>query len=392
MQSGPLPPGRARGMLAGMTRRLLLAPDKFKGSLSAGEVVDALAAGLGAVLPDWEIDRCPIADGGEGFMEAMSGALGGRWVECAAVDALDRPIRSRYLLAETAEGLTAVIEMAETAGMWRLRGDELNPLAASTRGVGMQIAHAVREQGAERVTIGLGGSATNDAGCGMAAELGYRFLDAGGGVLHPSPAGLAGLVTISREGAMALPPVRVACDVDHPLLGIRGCTEVFSPQKGSTAETRPLLEESLTRLVGLSGPRAAAAAEVPGAGAAGGLGFGLLHFADARLVAGFDLVARLLDLPGRVAAADHVITGEGMLDAQSLGGKGPVGLARLAAEQGVPASAFCGQATAEIREAGLFRHIHALADSGLPLEVLLREAGPMLREAAAEFARGPLGA
>ncbi len=361
-----------------VSRRFLIAPDKFKGSLSASEAAAAMAEGLRRNRPDAEIDLCPIADGGEGFMETLAATLKGRWISCPAVDALNRPIDSRYVLAETAHGPTAVLEMAETAGIWRIAADERDPLRATTKGVGQQIAHAIREHGVKRLILGIGGSATNDGGSGMAAELGVRFFDERGETVEPSPERLAQVTRVDFTSRIALPEIIAACDVDNPLLGAKGATEIFSRQKGSTEETRPRLEAALARLVELSDGRMAA--ETPGAGAAGGLGFGLLHFADAKLEPGFDLLADLLDLKSRVAAADHVLTGEGALDHQSLLGKGPVGLARMAREAGVPVTGFCGMTDAAARDSGLFREIHALADTGLPLETLISEAAPLLAD------------
>ena len=369
-----------------MARRILIAPDKFKGSLSAPEAAAAIADGIRRVLPEAELDLCPIADGGEGFMEAMAAALRGLWMECPSVDALGRAIDSRYFLAETTEGPVAVLEMAETAGLWRLGKDERDPRRTSTRGTGMQIAHAAGGPPLARIVLGLGGSATNDGGAGMAAALGVRFLDADGGLLDPIPRNLPRLARVDAARRIALPEIVAACDVENPLLGARGATAVFSGQKGATVEDQIFLEAALARLVEVTGGEAFAAEA--GAGAAGGLGFGLLRFAGARLVPGFELLAGLLDLEDRIRRADLVVTGEGSLDAQSLAGKGPVALARLAGSLGVPVSAFCGRADAAARDGGLFHSVHALADLGLPDEVLMGRAGPLLAGLAGEALAG----
>ncbi|MCH7226682.1 glycerate kinase [Haloferula sp. A504] len=366
-----------------MPHRILIAPDKFKGSLTALEAAEAMASGVRDAVPDACIDLCPIADGGEGFMEALQPALNGRWIETAAVDARGRSMQSRYLLADTDSGPVAVIEMAATAGIERLAENERDPLTATTRGVGLQLADAVRNHGVRRVFLGLGGSATNDGGCGLAAALGIRFLDADGRELDPLPVNLPQVVRIDDASRLELPPVTVACDVDNPLLGVRGATAVFSPQKGASPEDQEVLETALARLVEITGDHASA--ETPGAGAAGGLGFGLLHFAKASLVPGFDLLADLLDFDQRIAAADLVLTGEGSLDVQSLGGKGPVALARRA--RGIPVAGYCGIADDAVRNAGLFAHIGALADTGRPFEELIRCAAALLRE---EVCRTPL--
>lgn len=361
-----------------MPRRFLIAPDKFKGSLTALEAAEAIAAGVRRLEPDAELDLCPISDGGEGFMETLISSLHGKWITCPAVDALGRCVASRYVLVGTPEGPAAILEMSETAGLWRLATDERDPAHATTRGVGMQIAHAVSGYAVTRVILGLGGSATNDGGCGMAAALGIGFFDADHVEIDPLPAHLMRLQRVDFQHRIALPEIIAACDVDHPLLGPRGATAIFSGQKGAAPEDKTALETALAHLVSISGGDEAAL--VPGAGAAGGLGFGVLHFAEAKLVSGFDLLARLLDLETRIKAADQVITGEGSLDHQSLGGKGPVALARLANRWSVPVTGFCGQADDAARASRIFHSIHALADTGLPLATLISRAGPLLTE------------
>jgi glycerate 2-kinase len=361
-----------------MPIRILIAPDKFKGSLTAPEATEAIAAGIRKIDPTALLDLCPIADGGEGFMETLATAMDGTWIECPAVDPLGRAITSRYVLAETPDGPVAILEMAEASGLWRLAPDERNPLRTTTRGTGMQIAHAVSEHEVVRIILGLGGSATNDGGAGMAAALGIDFLDADDAEVDPIPANLISAIRIDNARRISLPPIIAACDVENPLLGERGATTVFSTQKGSTPESRVAMEAALTHLVEIAG--ADESAVTPGAGAAGGLGFGLLHFAGARLASGFDLLADLLDLENRIIAADHVITGEGSIDHQSLDGKGPVALARLANKHSVPVTGFCGIADKEARDSGVFTSLHALSDTGLPLETLISQAGPLLTE------------
>ena len=361
-----------------MPRRFLIAPDKFKGSLTAREAAEAMAEGVRRNFPDAEFDLCPIADGGEGFMETLAATLNARWITCPAVDPLCRAIESRYLLADTPEGPTAILEMAETSGLWRLTTAERNPLLASTKGTGQQIAHAIQEHSVTRVILGIGGSATNDGGVGMAAALGVFF----SGATDPNPSNSMDIRSVNLENRLPLPEIIAACDVENPLLGPNGATAVFSKQKGASAEDQVLLEAALTHLVAVSGGEIAAS--TPGAGAAGGLGFGLLHFTGAKLISGFDLLADLLDLKSRIAAADHVITGEGSLDHQSLSGKGPVALAKMARDLGKPVTGFCGLADDAARDSGIFQQIHALADTGLPLETLISQAGPLLTEMVAK--------
>ncbi|MEO7101329.1 MAG: glycerate kinase [Luteolibacter sp.] len=368
-----------------MPRRFLIAPDKFKGSLSASEAADAIAAGVRRNFPDAELDLCPIADGGEGFMATLAPTLNARWITCPASDPLGRVIESRYLLADTPTGLTAILEMAETSGLWRLTAAERNPLLTSTKGTGEQIAHAIRQHGVMRVILGIGGSATNDGGIGMAAALGVIFLGENGAMMDPNPSKLMEIRRVDLKDRLPLPEIIAACDVENPLLGPNGATAVFSKQKGAGAADQILLEAALAHLVSVSGGETAA--DTPGAGAAGGLGFGLLHFAGARLFSGFDLLADLLNLKSRIAAADHVITGEGSIDHQSLSGKGPVALAKMARDLGKPVTGFCGLADGAARNSGIFQQIHALADTGLPLEILMPQAGPLLTEMVAKTRR-----
>lgn len=363
---------------------ILIACDKFKGSLDAGEACEAIAAGLRLRFPNAEIRTHPIADGGEGFAASLEGPLAGRWVEVSSHDALGRPVIARYLLADSAEGPLAVMEMAEASGMWRIASGERDIMRASTFGTGEMMRHATLHSGAARIVIGIGGSATNDGGAGMAAALGVRFLDAAGMVLDPFPQALYGkLASIDLSGLIAIPPVTVACDVDSPLLGPAGATRVFGPQKGADEATMPCLESVLESIVAASGGEVMAA--MPGAGAAGGLGFGLLRFAGAGLVPGFDLLASLTGLEAAIAAADLVVTGEGSLDSQSLAGKGPVGIAKLARKHGKPVIGFCGRTDAALRASGHFDSVTALADTGLPDEILMTRAAGLLERAAAGF-------
>lgn len=365
-----------------MAMRILIACDKFKGSLGAPEACEAIARGLRKRFPFAEIEVCPIADGGDGFARKLAGSLGGRWMEAPAHDALGRPIMAKYLVAETDGKVAAVMEMAEASGMWRIGEGERDILRASTRGTGEMIRHAIAHSGAREIVLGIGGSATNDGGAGMAAELGIRFLDAKGTMIEPLPGILADrLVAVDQSGRCALPPIVVACDVDSPLLGPLGATRMFGPQKGADESAIRILEAALHALARCSGGEEVAIR--PGAGAAGGLGFGLVHFAGARLVPGFELVSSLSGLGKQVAAADLVVTGEGSLDGQTLAGKGPAGVARLAGRYDKPVWVYCGRADWQARESGLFDHIAELASTGLTHDVLMSQAGVLLEDLAA---------
>lgn len=316
--------------------RILLASDKFKGALPAPEVAAALRLGLAEVFPGATFDTCPIADGGEGTTEAMVAALGGSWVSETVTDARGRPRTARF--GWVAAERRAILEMSAASGLALVADLPPDPAQASTRGTGELLA-AARRLGAERVLIGIGGSATNDGGLGLALALGHRFERAG-------VAFVPTLATLLEADRLLLAPpvfteVLVACDVDNPLLGPRGATRVYGPQKG--VRDFEWFERRLTHLADLAAAaRGADPREMPGAGAAGGLGFGLMAFAGGRLTPGFELVAGQVGLAARVAAADLVLTGEGRLDEQSLCGKGPVGVARLARAQGKPVVGVAG--------------------------------------------------
>lgn len=365
-------------------RRILVACDKFKGSLDAPAACAAIARGLAARFPDALIEQYPIADGGEGFAAALVEPLGGRWIDMESQDALGRPIKARYLIADTPEGRLAVMEMAEAAGMWRILPEERDIMHSSTYGFGRMMRHAIEEQGAIHLVIGIGGSATNDGGAGMAAALGVEFVDANGEKLPPTPAGLhARLARIDARALIRMPKVTVACDVENPLLGPQGASRIYGPQKGADETTLPQLEAGLASMVELLD--ASTDAAQAGAGAAGGLGFGLLHFAGAKLVPGFELLASLTGFEAKILNADWVITGEGSLDAQSLMGKGPVAVAKLAARHGKKVHAFCGRAEPIMHAARCFDSITELTSTGLPLETLMRDAAKLLEKLAAEI-------
>jgi glycerate kinase len=285
---------------------VLVAPDKFKGSLSAAEASAALGAGWRDGWPaeePLEIERLPMADGGEGTAEAIHDALQGRWVVHTVHDPVGRPVEARYALVEHGGERMAVLEMSSASGFALVSGADRDLLHASTFGTGELFAHALNQSGVGRVIVGIGGSATNDGGVGLAAALGYRFLDAAGCELEPVPASLEQLARIQLPVARPETPVTVACDVINPLLGPRGATRIYGPQKGLRGEVEALaLEAGLTRLADVAAETFGRDfRETPGAGAAGGLGFGLLTFCRAELCPGFDLVSKVLDLEAAVA-------------------------------------------------------------------------------------------
>ena len=358
--------------------RVVIACDKFKGSLSASEACAAVARGLGEA---WLVDYCPIADGGEGFVATMLAAMNGTVVSAPSHDALGRAIIADYGIVQSEGKTIAVIEMAAASGMWRIDAAERDIERANTYGTGELIRHANEVQRVDEIILGIGGSATNDGGAGMAAALGVQFFDAAGNLLDPSPQGLREVSRVDFSQRIALPPLQVACDVDNPLCGARGASAVYGPQKGASPEQVIALEAFLQGLARAA--NAESLSEIPGAGAAGGLGFGLMAFAGARLVSGFAMVAEVCALRDRFAAADLVITGEGSLDSQSLSGKGPVGIARLCRELGVPCVAVAGVCSDAIRSSRVFDDAIDLCSFELPLAETMERAGELVEKSVA---------
>lgn len=342
--------------------RILVAPDKFKGTFNAEQVAQQIATGLKTALPQAEIEIAPIADGGEGTAEILARALGGEQVECAAQDALGRKTRGRYDWVRASA--TAIMEMSAVAGLEALSRNERNPCRASTFGVGQMLLDATG-RGAREIILGLGGSATNDGGSGMARALGFRFLGKNDAEITAA-AELQNLARIESPNELRLPAIRAATDVRNPLLGSDGATRTFARQKGATPGDIEILEKALTRLADIAAATFSQdQRDAPGAGAAGGLGFGLLVFCQAKLEPGFGVVAEAIDLKNKIARADFVITGEGRLDRQTLSGKAPAGVAELARAAGKPVFAIVGESRDEEKTRQLFDDILALGDASL---------------------------
>ena len=344
---------------------------------------EAIARGWRTVFPTAELHAAPIADGGEGFAEALCAALGGGWIRRGARDPLGREIEARYAWVEADK--LAIIEMSEASGLWRLKAEERDPLRANTFGTGELMRDAVG-RGARRILVGLGGSATTDGGIGMAAALGYETLTSDGEELEPVPGKLPALTRIVSEHAIELPEVVAACDVQNPLLGPRGTARVFGPQKGADArmvETLEVAMETLAEVV--TEEFGCDFRNAPGAGAAGGIGFGLMSFCNAQMRSGFELIAEVLRLEEQIAASDLVITGEGRLDGQTLEGKGPAGVAGLARKHGRPVLAFAGSVTAEAEP--VFDATCPIVDRPVALEMAMAHGAEFLERAAARAAR-----
>jgi glycerate 2-kinase len=383
--------------------RILIAPDKFKGSLGACDVAANIAAGLRDVLLDAMIELVPLADGGEGTAEVIRDALGGRWITCSAHDPIGRQIEGRYAVVGNAR--LAIMEMSEAAGLRRLAPGERDVHRASTFGVGEMILNAAR-RGAKQIIVGLGGSATNDGGFGLARALGFRFFagekELSGPVTelvkltsivasrpasHKS-AGFKGEVTTAGRVMSSVPKIVAAVDVKNPLLGASGATRVFGPQKGANRQAIAILEHALMRLADVVAREFGFDfRDQPGAGAAGGLGFGLMSFCEADVRPGFGVVAEAVGLASKIKDVDVVITGEGSLDQQTLEGKTPAGVAQLARKLGKPVFAIVGRATdnAEIRN--LFAQVYQLARVGMSEAENMKRAPELLRERARELGK-----
>jgi len=361
--------------------KVVVAPDSYKGSLTAAEVCEAIETGLRRACDDIEVVRVPMADGGEGTVQSLVDATGGRIVKLRATGPMGSAVDAFY--GVLGDGATAAIEMAAASGLPLVPQGSRNPRVATTRGTG-ELIMAAFAAGCRKFIIGIGGSATNDGGAGMAQALGARLMDAAGLELGPGGAELARVASIDLSGIPA--ELRacefvVACDVDNPLTGPRGASAVYGPQKGATPEMVRELDAALAAyaeaVACAVGADVAALRDAPGAGAAGGLGFGLMAFLGAELKRGVEIVVDVVGLTRKLRGAHLVITGEGRTDYQTLFGKTPMGVAHAAMEQGIPVVIVSGSISDDAR--GLYEHgIGALVS-------IVR--GPMSLDEA--IARGP---
>ncbi|SDD96662.1 glycerate kinase [Rhodococcus tukisamuensis] len=360
-------------------KRVVVAPDKFKGSLTAAEVANALADGLVTGDPTLEVLCAPVADGGDGTVAAVV-ASGWSPVLVNTTGPTGEPISASY----AARGSVAVVELASAVGLEALPGGVPDPLGASTFGLGTVIRHAL-EGGAREIVIGLGGSASTDGGAGMLQALGVRVVDAEGNDVTRGggPLRVARRVDLSRlHPAVAQTRFRLACDVDNPLLGRSGATAVYAPQKGATADDLVALEEAMTQWARVV--RAATGrddSDRAGAGAAGGTAFGAISVLGAQTQPGIETVLDLVDFRRVLAGADLVVTGEGSLDAQSLHGKAPIGVAAAARQSGVPVVAVAGRSALsdiQLRDAGIIR-AYTLAELEPDLDRSIANAADLLR-------------
>lgn len=323
--------------------RIVIAPDSFKECASAAQVAEAIATGIRRMLPNAQLAVLPMADGGEGTVDAVIAGTGGKKVTVEVTGPLGRPVQAVYGLFN--DGRAAVIEMASASGLGLVPPERRDPRMTTTRGTGELMRHALNRD-VRRMILGIGGSATNDGGAGMAQALGFGLKDADGAELEPGGAALARLSRI--EAAQVHPglqacEIQVACDVTNPLCGPLGASHVYGPQKGATASAAHELDAALRHFGEvLEWQLGVHVLDLPGAGAAGGLGAGLVAFAGARLLPGVELVAEVCDLDGRMCCADLAITGEGALDSQTAHGKTPLGVAKAAKRYRVPVVALAG--------------------------------------------------
>ncbi|MBZ6257821.1 glycerate kinase [Streptomyces olivaceus] len=373
------------------TRRVLVAADKFKGSLTAVEVAERVAAGLRRVVPDVRVEALPVADGGDGTVAAAV-AAGFERREVRVAGPLGAEVTAAYALREG----TAVVEMAEASGLHRLPGGVLAPLTASTRGSG-ELLRAALDAGARTIVFGVGGSATTDGGAGMLAALGARFLDADGRPVAPGGGGLARLASADLSGLdprLADVELVLASDVDNPLTGPKGAPAVYGPQKGASPDDVTALDAALGHFAKVLegtegvGARAAGYAASPGAGAAGGIGFGAMLL-GARFRPGIEVMLDVLGFAPALERADLVITGEGSLDEQTLHGKAPAGVAAAARAAGKEVVAVCGRLALPAEALGRagIRRAYPLTDVEPDVAKCIADAGPILERVAEAVAR-----
>ncbi|EOA6548265.1 glycerate kinase [Vibrio vulnificus] len=357
--------------------KIIIAPDSYKESLTAMDVAIAIEKGFKQVLPDAHYVKLPMADGGEGTVQSMVDATGGTIIEHTVTGPLGQRVDGFFGLL--GEGKTAVIEMAAASGLHLVTPDQRNPLITTTFGTG-ELIKAALDHGVEHIIVGIGGSATNDGGIGMAQALGIKLLDAQGNALGHGGGELAKLATIDcsqLDPRLAQVRLEVACDVDNPLCGPKGASAVFGPQKGATPEMVTILDKNLAHYAAIIKQQLGAdVRDMAGAGAAGGMGAALLGLLNAELRPGIEIVMDAVHLDEIVADADLVITGEGRIDSQTIHGKTPIGVARTAKKHGLPVIGIAGCLSADcgvVHEHGLDA-VFAVVNRSVDLPTALAEA------------------
>ncbi|CAM4409263.1 glycerate kinase [Paenibacillus tarimensis] len=369
---------------------IVIAPDSYKGSITAREAAEAMERGVRLALPGCRVTRAPIADGGEGTLDCLLEASGGTSRTVMVSDPLGRPVPARFGILK--DSGTCIIETAEACGLHRLAEPERNPLITSTYGVGQLIAAGL-DMGCRSFVLGLGGSSTNDGGAGMLQALGIRLLDKHGENLPPGGAALERLAQV--DASHLDPRIKeasfvAACDVDNPLIGPCGASAVFGPQKGASPEIAGRLDDCLK--IWADHTEAATGVRLhncQGAGAAGGMAGALIAYLRARMVPGCDIAAEMSGLEAHIRSADLVLTGEGRTDAQTLHGKAPCGVARLAARYGVPTVILSGAAGPDINELYTIgvTAVFSITAEPMPLEAAVSRASLLIEQAAEQVVR-----
>lgn len=358
-----------------MLKKIVVASDSFKGSLTSLDVAQNVEKAIREVYPLCDVLKVNVADGGEGTMEALQQTLGGVRVSLVVKDPLGREIEATYVILN--DGVTAVVEMSAASGLPLLKSDERNPLKTSTYGTGQLICDAL-DRGCRKILVGIGGSATNDAGMGMLQALGYRFLDAQGNQLQPVGENLQLVSSIDSTGRhpyLDKTEFVVACDVKAPLYGRNGAAYVFAPQKGADQKMVEMLDAGLRHFSEVSSAMAGYdCSQMQGTGAAGGLGYAFRQYLDARLERGIEMVLDAIGFDDIISGADLVITGEGRVDSQTLTGKTPFGVAQHAHRQRIPVVVIGGSVeidVLQVREAG-FNDVIQVTPLDMPLSVAMR--------------------
>jgi len=370
--------------------RILVAPDKFKGSMTGREAGDAMRAGLLRVWPSADIEVVPVADGGDGTAQAILDAVGGRRVSRTVQRPDGEPVDASFALLS--DGKTAVVELASASGLALMSSGSNDPLTATTYGTGELIVAAL-DSSARRIILAIGGSATNDAGAGALSALGARFLDASGSELPRGGAALARLETIDDAALIEKlrgVSIEIASDVDNALVGPNGASAVYGPQKGASPEDVRTLDAALTRFADIvKRAKGVDVRDVPGGGAAGGIAAGFLALAGGRVVPGAELVFDVIGFERRLDGVSLVVTGEGKLDRQTLSGKAPFAVARAASRRDIPVGAVAG--AVDLRGDDLEKlhmaAVEALAPASAPLEQTMRDALALTANAAERLAR-----
>lgn len=366
--------------------RIFIAPDKFKGSLTGKQAAEAIAKGLKTIFPDAQYHLLPLADGGEGLLDAFEQTGSCEHHEALVGDAMDREVTAAWLMMTDGTEKTAIIESSQANGLWRVSEEERNPSRATSYGVGQLIREAI-QKGAKSIVIGIGGSATNDLGIGIAAALGCKFLNEAGENLEPLPANFQEITRIDTSGMVKLPPITVACDVANPLLGTRGATQVYGPQKGIAPEDLAAAESAHSQLASVVNAHFKTDfTEYPGVGAAGGIGYGLMTFCGATLESGFECIAHALQAEQHLAKADMVFTAEGSIDSQTLEGKTPFGVSLLAHKHRIPIYALAGKIADESLLQQHFDGLTSIVNSPMTLEYAIEHAAELLELAASRLA------